>query len=220
MILRITKICFVNNIKVLSLFFLMLGGLIMPSTLYAGCNVSQPLVCGYSEGCNEPCSDLAQCHGCDCWTYACCVGNGGSCIPDCIHRCGPATVCYGNGDCVGDMYECTETSWPDGCGGGGCFTPETSIETAEGEKAIADLKEGENISGLDEKTGQASTGIIDKVYEVSRSAYYKITTKDGQEVKVTGEHPLYAIPEENQPLTFWQYLQTESLVKKVFDFLF
>ncbi len=34
---------------------------------------------------------------------------------------------------------------------------------------------------------------------------------------VTGEHPLWAIKKEVKPLNFWEYLRSESLIKKAIN---
>ena len=108
------------------------------------------------------------------------------------------------------------------CGGscsGGCFTEETEVKTFEGGREIKDLKAGEQVQSLDPETDEKSTSLIEEVHEVTRSAYYKLKLQDGKEIEVTGEHPLYAIQKEKIPLTFWEYLKTESLVKRGLDSL-
>jgi len=104
--------------------------------------------------------------------------------------------------------------------GGGCFAGDTPVSTPDGESAISDLKEGDMVSSYDPQTGSESTSLIQKTFEYSRGAYYKIRTKDGEELKVTAEHPLYAIQKEETPLSFWEYLKKESLTKKAIDYLF
>jgi len=102
-------------------------------------------------------------------------------------------------------------------GGESCFTPETVVETTDGSIIISELKEGDQLISLDIKTDGKVSNAVEKVYDASQNAYYKIELEDGQEVKVTGEHPLYAKPGEIKPLNFWEYLKTESLVKKALD---
>lgn len=101
------------------------------------------------------------------------------------------------------------------CGGiNDCFTPDTPIKTPEGEEPIINLDEGEAVASFDPETGSPSTGLIRKTFEYTRNAYFKIRTKDGRELKVTGTHPLLAIQKNQVPLSFWEYLKTESFARK------
>jgi len=70
---------------------------------------------------------------------------------------------------------------------------------------------------MDPVPASRSTSLVEKIYEVTRSAYYKIKFKNGKELNVTGEHPLWAIKKEVKPLNFWEYLRSESLIKKAIN---
>ena len=149
----------------------------------------------------------SDCHGEGCRHEA---GDGGVWWCTCYEKCGVT------GDCGGTWYFCTDEDTPSGCS---CFLPNTKISTPGGEKNIQDLKKGDEVKSFDVEKNKETKSIVEKIYETTRSAYYKIKLKDGTELKVTGEHPLYAIQKKDQPLTFWQYLKTESLIKKVVDWI-
>lgn len=100
-----------------------------------------------------------------------------------------------------------------------CFTKETAIYTPKGKKEIQDLAEGDEVISQNPQTLESKASKVEAIYETDRDAYYVIKTEDGKEIKVTAEHPLYAIRQEEKPLTFWEYLKTESLVKKTIDWL-
>jgi len=70
---------------------------------------------------------------------------------------------------------------------------------------------------MDPVPASRSTSLVEKIYEVTRSAYYKIKFKNGKELNVTGEHPLWAIKKPSGPLNFWEYLRSESLIKKAIN---
>ena len=123
--------------------------------------------------------------------------------------------CVGGGVCVGDIYCCTGGDTPPGCGG--CFTAGTEVDTPEGTKEIQDLEVGETVESFYPETGEATTSLVEKIYEVTRSAYFQVFLEDGSELQVTAEHPLYAIQERESetPASFWEYLKTESLVSRL-----
>jgi len=156
--------------------------------------------CGTGDDCSKP-----ACHQDDC------QGN--------TVEVGPGTPGAYSGNCGGCEWKCCGCCWPS-CGGGNCFIPETEVETSEGRKKIKNLKVGQEVISFDPETGSEASSLVEKIYEVTRSAYYKVRLKDGTELKVTGEHPLYAIQKKAEPLSFWQYLKTESLLKKGFDFFY
>ena len=127
-------------------------------------------------------------------------------------NCGPPERLY----CFGTIQYCTGEP---PCGGGGCFSSETQVSTPGGQVAISELKVGDEVVSQNPESGEESQSLVEKIYEVTRSAYYKIKLKNGTEVKVTGEHPLYAMRAEKKPLTFWEYLKTESLTKKAISWV-
>ena len=164
---------------------------------------------------------LAECSETSMWipNVPYCDGDGDGiydgyppCEDGCHAECSADGCWCGGGSCTNGMG-CA-------CGdAGGCFLPETKVETPEGEKGIQDIQAGEKVKSWDPRTGEETTSQVEDVYQASQGAYYKIKLKDGQELKVTGEHPLYTIRKEKEPLNFWEYLKTGSLIKKSFDFL-
>lgn len=141
---------------------------------------------------------------------------------DCSEPSVPCTnggnICDGTKDYYYKLQNCILGIYV-GCGGcgGGCFTPDTPIDTPEGEKKIKDLKKGDEVESFDLESKEEKNSIVEKIYETTRSAYYKIKTKDGKEIKVTAEHPLYAIQKDNTSLNFLEYLKNESFTRKLID---
>ena len=115
--------------------------------------------------------------------------------------------------CGTGTYLCCFPEW---CNGTGCFTAGTEVDTPEGTKEIQDLEVGETVESFDPETGEATTSLVERIYEVTRSAYFQVFLEDGTELQVTAEHPLYAIQERESetPSNFWEYLKTESLTAK------
>lgn len=136
-----------------------------------------------------------------CWTWSAWgCGEYIYCPIDCVCGANPpdSSICEGADVCSGD-----------------CFTPDTPVKTPEGEEAIIDLTEGDEVVSFDPETGSPSTGIIQKTFRFTRDAYYKIRTKDGRELKVTGTHPLFAVQKSETPLSFIEYLKTESIINRL-----
>lgn len=171
-----------------------------------------------SSGCVNwscECTEDANCNGCACFSIGafgeCQTSSGEKGLGWCVPRdycCSPV--------CCGQNWCCTGNDVPPDCGGG-CFTPETQIKTSEGEGKIVDLEVGEELETYDFESNQKTDSLVEKIHEVSQSAYFKIKTEAGQELDVTAEHPLFAIQQEPKPLSFWEYLKTESLLKKIVD---
>jgi hypothetical protein len=102
-----------------------------------------------------------------------------------------------------------------GCGCGGCFTEDTLVDTNEGEKEIGELQKGEEVFSYNPDSGSENVSSVNETFEFERGGYYNIRTKDGREVKVTAEHPFFAIKKEQEPPTFWEYMKEESLTAKL-----
>ena len=154
------------------------------------------------------CSQI-YCHHVDC----CCFE------PECFNDASPGNckflTCgqFPSGTCC--HYNCT---YEDECCGSGCFTPNTQVDTLNGDKAISSLGIDEKVVSSEPEVDKETTSVVEKVHEVTRSAYYKIKLQDEKEIEVTGEHPLYAIQKKETPFTFWEYLKTKSLTKKTIGF--
>ncbi|MHA1867176.1 MAG: Hint domain-containing protein [Candidatus Heimdallarchaeaceae archaeon] len=198
------------KVTILILFYSLFFNFLKIKEVEAGCrwianNSCMPGV----AGCEVGGADAGGCLG-HCATvgnYDCNAGEIGWCAAD---------TCVPYGVCVGDKYCCAGGDTPSGCS---CFLPDTKISISGGEKNIQDLKVGEKIKSYDIEKNKEADSVVEKIYETTRSGYYKIKLKDGTVLKVTGEHPLWAIQKKAKPLSFWQYLKTESLLKKGFDFL-
>src|SRR4030042_1432786 len=124
--------------------------------------------------------------------------------------------CGGGGEWCRD-FVCDKIADP--ICGGGCFTGGTDVITSQGAQEIKNLQEGDEVFSLDTQKWEVRTSQVDDIYVTSRSAYFKIRTKDGKEADVTDEHPLYAVKKEAAPLSFWEYLEKESLTKKAIDYI-
>jgi hypothetical protein len=72
-------------------------------------------------------------------------------------------------------------------GGGGCFSSETSILTPEGNKKIAQLHSGDNVTNYNLATHHQDRGIISKIEVINAPDYYLIN----HQTKVTVTHPFY-----------------------------
>ena len=172
----------------------------------AECHKKDDIRCG-QEGA-YPCSSDPNCTG-KCVTSGCKNGRQNWCVYD---------KCYDQNFCSGDKWVCDPCSdKPSVCGNGDCFTPDTLIGTSGGQAAIINLEEGESVASFNPETDSESSSLIEKTFEFTRNAYYRICTKGGHEVNVTGTHPFFAVKKEAIPLSFWEYLKKESLTRKLFD---
>jgi hypothetical protein len=129
-------------------------------------------------------------------------------------------VCYGQGECGSGEAWCYVDSWSDHCGGcwcggGGCFPSGTEIKTGAGEsKEIQDLSIGDPVVSYNLDTGEEEPASVEGIYQVEREGYYQIKVRDLEtgEIKsleVTGEHPLYALQQEDLDQ------ESQSLIERV-----
>ncbi|MFC1727584.1 Hint domain-containing protein [Patescibacteria group bacterium] len=160
---------------------------------------------------------------CNCWWAACHPEfNPNCCLGDIIFI---SFWIYTDSDCSGapcGSGACSNCSGDCSTSCSGCFAGETSVDTPVGQKEIKDLQVEDEVSSFDPVTGQEVTSLVDKIYEVTRSAQYRVKLKNGQKLRVTGEHPLYATQKDQGDvsrveLDFWEYLKTESLIKKAIN---
>lgn len=162
-------------------------------------------------------SCVFECPGANCRWVACfasglcCPGDrvfmvdvGFDDVNPCVEACATSTC-----------FNCTGA-----CSCGGCFTGDTPVSVPGGEEAISSVKVGDQVQSFNPDTNEETTSVVEKIYELTREAYYKIKLKDGTEVKVTAEHPLYAIKGETEAPSFWEYLKTESLTRRLVDRIF
>lgn len=148
--------------------------------------------------CGWQCVIQAQCDPGTCSN----ICPGGDCIRTCSEHgyyCDTAPNCGGYEWC----YSCI-----------GCFTAGTQISVPEGEKDISQLRPGEKVKSFDPGTGQNTVATIDAIHEATFSAYYKITTKSGKKIMVTGEHPLWAVREEKAD-SFWEKLPLSGWIQQL-----
>jgi hypothetical protein len=162
------------------------------------------------------CTKVAESSGCD-NNVSCgekdCGGTGfGTWYCMCITCSG---TCEGQTKYLCEHYECTLPT-DDPCSN--CFTQDTLISTPSGEVEIGSVSVGDKVSGVDVDSGGVVESVVEKIYETTRSAYYKLRLSDGTEVKVTGEHPLYAV-KKSSSLSFWEYLRSYSLTSRFVSFL-
>jgi len=155
------------------------------------------------------------------WCYSCSGGElcheKEACVcEESNEKCKTEEACLNDPDCSDGFWGRSAYCGPRD---GGCFAPETKISTPGGQKAISELKVGDEVVSQNPESGGENRSLVEKIHEVTRSAYYKIKMKNGKEIKVTGEHPLWAIKKQEKPLSFWEYLKTESLTKKAITWL-
>ncbi|MFH1781432.1 MAG: thrombospondin type-1 domain-containing protein [Patescibacteria group bacterium] len=165
--------------------------------------------CSYTESCNT--QSCTYCGDGSC--------NGGETVSSC-----PADCCvnecsfYGAGRCNGnnveqceyDSYGCLKWFFrtncsPNYCQQQGinafcvmCLIPGTKVIMADNTlKNIEDIETGERVLGYE--NGQK---IINEVYGVIREhireGYYMVTLRDGTELKITNDHPIYARDEKGK----------------------
>ncbi len=112
---------------------------------------------------------------CDGWiSGGCCSASGGfhcnCCVGDRIWKvdvvfCNPTgEMCSYQSctNCSGDCNSC-----------GGCFTPDTQVDTPFGGEEIGKIEVGDEVTSGDPETGEETTSVVEKIYEATRAAYYK-----------------------------------------------
>ncbi len=114
------------------------------------------------------------------------------------------------------------------CGGGGCFTGETEVNTESSLPAgkagktpklqIKDLEEGDLVSSFDPETGEIKENTVSGILEYTREGYYELETESGKKVKVTGEHPFLAVKAKNDGETE-KLKNQETVLDKVKEIL-
>ena len=210
-IMKKTLVRFYYNLIsiIFSLIVLSVFGLLSARVVKASCWIDQ-----YLSSCSDNPQEGAWCEYNE---YLLCGGAYGW---------GNVANCEYSGCASGMLYEsikwcCSNANETPPCHlcGDGCFSGETKIGTSGGTDEIKSLTVGDKITSQNAETGENTTSLVEKIYEVTRSAYYKLTLKNGKEVKVTGEHPLYAIAQGQQPLSFIDYLKTQSLTKRALDYI-
>jgi len=79
-------------------------------------------------------------------------------------------------------------------GGGGCFLPDSKIQTPDGVKSISSLQSGDSVISWDETTKQRKISNIGRIDVFEVDDYFVINN----EIQVTGTHPFYVIGSDGQ----------------------
>ena len=96
---------------------------------------------------------------------------------------------------------------------GHCVTGDSELVIENGETLRVDeVKGGEKILSLDEKTGKLVPAKIQKLWDMGVKPIYKIETEDGKTIRTTGNHPYFVLNKwedlaVNKKSAFW----TDSL---------
>lgn len=120
-----------------------------------------------------------------------CPAAGGNCVSSCdAWYDDQYCFCF----CFDGMY--TWTCGCGTCGGGGCFPGETEITLDQKAEKIKNLDEGDKVTSFNPETGEMSENQVTNVYQLLREGYFELETESGKKVKVTGEHPFFAVEKE------------------------
>lgn len=76
-------------------------------------------------------------------------------------------------------------------GGRGCFQGNQSIVTNNGNKEISKLKIGDYVKSYNEENKSFEYKKVIKTFEYENDKIYIINLKNGDQIKVTGEHKFY-----------------------------
>ncbi len=74
--------------------------------------------------------------------------------------------------------------------GNACITGDTQIKTQNGYIFAKDLKIGDIILSLNERTGEIENTTVTRVLETQNSVIYSINFDDGTHLNITGSHPM------------------------------
>ena len=101
---------------------------------------------------------------------------------------------------------------------GQCVTGDTKlVERGKKKKReskeirIDEVKGGEEILSLDEKTGQLVPRKIKGLLDMGVKPIYQLETEDGKKIRTTGNHPYFAIKQENAPENQKSAMNADSL---------
>jgi hypothetical protein len=86
-----------------------------------------------------------------------------------------------------DCMPCACESDPGGCPR--CNSPDTPIATPDGERAIADLREGDLVLSMHEGVLTAVPVLAARSVQVQDHAVVRVTLEHGREIEVSGSHP-------------------------------
>ena len=78
------------------------------------------------------------------------------------------------------------------CENGGCFVAGTKVKTAEGDKNIEDVAEGDEVWSYDEETGDLALKKVVQTF-VRESCAITYVTIAGEQITATSNHPFYVI---------------------------
>jgi hypothetical protein len=71
-----------------------------------------------------------------------------------------------------------------------CVSGDTMISTPDGERAIADIVEGDTVVGYNEDAGEVASTVVDAVHQRVGERYL-IEIEDGTSIEISGEHPVF-----------------------------
>jgi hypothetical protein len=116
-------------------------------------------------------------------------GAGQACCA--VGRCGPIEtgegICEDADPVTGGCIRCACESQPGGCPI--CNSPDTPIATPDGERAIADLREGDLVLSMNDGQLVAVPVLATRSVQVFNHAVVHIVLDNGRTIEVSGSHP-------------------------------
>jgi hypothetical protein len=144
--------------------------------------------CDRSNACVAATPDCTPPPSCDPSDLGSC-GAGQACCA--VGRCGPIET--GEGICetadavTGGCVRCACEDQPGGCPI--CNSPDTPIATPDGERAIADLREGDLVLSMSEGRLVAVPVLATRSVQVFNHAVVRLVLDNGRSIEISGSHP-------------------------------
>ena len=163
--------------------------------------------CTICEPGDPACSETAEAKACD-LSGSCLAGTPdctppASCDPTHVGSCGTGKACCAVGRCgplaidqgrcedadpkTGGCIVCACESQPGGCPI--CNSPDTPIATPDGERAVADLREGDLVLSMDHGELVAVPVLATRNVQVFNHAVVHIVLDNGRTIEISGSHP-------------------------------
>jgi hypothetical protein len=92
---------------------------------------------------------------------------------------------------VGSLYPTTASPTPLS----GSFVAGTMIQTPQGDRAVEDMKTGDEVYTFDPMTGEVVVNVVDQPISYISNHYFNLKLENGTVLRVTGRHPLYFGPQ-------------------------
>jgi hypothetical protein len=145
------------------------------------CDRSGACVATSTPDCTQPAScDLASVNSCGTGQACCAVG-----------RCGPVQtdqgMCEPADPMTGGCMRCACETQPGGCPR--CNSPDTPIATPEGERPIAELREGDLVLSMHAGKLVAVPVLATRSVQVFNHAVVRLVLDNGRTLEVSGSHP-------------------------------